>query len=292
VNGLVTPLDERKRVGGVRAAVRITPAFRLGVSDLDVSDYLVDVPGLRTHRLEPVRLLLDETMSRFLQSDAATSDSWLGPRLHAALRLSRRESGNRDLWRFLGLWASDYVRWRFGPVEGEQDPEKAAKPERFIGPDSKHALARLWWMAEVFRDGKSYDSAALALTNQDVVNNLFRMSISNHRPTALAALAVLPKSQDGKTLEDGRKANALAKATNAAASTLLLDVIGPDVPLDIAARLQWEAVGPDHDPRLYFDRLPEGPDDGDTPREAIDQMQTLLAQLLAEAPVRGKRSTV
>ena len=247
------------------------------------------MPGLRPHLLEPVRVVLDEAMSRYSQADAAASDSWLGPRLHAALRLSRREAGNRDLWRFLSLWAADYVRWRFGPPAGEDDPENAAKAERFIGPDSKHSLARLWWMAEVFRDGKNYSTAALALTQQDIVNNLFRMSISNHRPTALAALAVLPASKDGKSLPDGRRANALAKATNAAASTLMLDMIGPDAAIDTTARAQWESVRTDHDPRLYFDELPEGPDDGETPAEAVAAMKALLTQLLAEAPVRGSK---
>jgi hypothetical protein len=291
VTGLAAPLDDKQKLGGVGAGVRLTPAFRLGSADLDAIDHLVEVPGLRPHLLDPVRVVLDEAMSRYAQADAAASDSWLGPRLHAALRLSRREAGNRDLWRFLGLWAADYVRWRFGPPAGEEDPENAAKAERFVGPDSKHALARLWWMAEVFRDGKDYSTAALALTNQDIVNNLFRMSISNHRPTALAALAVLPSSKDGKSLPDGRRANALAKATNAAASTLMLDMIGPDAGLDTTARAQWESVRTDHDPRLYFDELPDGPDDGDTPVGAIAAMKTLLTQLLAEAPVRGSKPT-
>lgn len=290
MTGLATPLDDRKTLGGISAVVRLTPAFRLGAADLDVTDQLVEVSGLRRHKLEPVRVLLDETMARYSQTDAASSDSWLGPRLHATLRLSRREAGSRDVWRFLGLWAADYVRWRFGPPLGEENPDNAAKTERFIGPDSKQALARLWWMAEVFRDGKDYSTAALALTNQDIVNNLFRMSVSNHRPTALAALAVLPVSDDGKSLPDGRRANALAKATNAAASTLLVDMIGPDAPLDVAARAQWEAVGEDHDPRVYFDQLPEGPDDGETPPESVAEMSTLLKQLLAEAPVRGTKT--
>ena len=39
VTGLATPLDERKTLGGVRATVRLTPAFRLGTADLDVTDH-------------------------------------------------------------------------------------------------------------------------------------------------------------------------------------------------------------------------------------------------------------
>jgi hypothetical protein len=291
VTGTALPLDGRTTVGGVGAAVRLPPAFRLGTADLDVTGHLVGLPGVREHRLDPVRVVLDRAMDMYAQDDAAASDAWLGPRLHAALRLSRREAGNRDLWRFLGLWAADYVRWRFGPPDGEDDPERAAKSERFVGPDSKQALARLWWMAEVFRDGKDYSTAALALTNQDIVNNLFRMTIANHRPTALAVLAVLRAGEAGQGLLGGREANALAKATNAAASTLLLDAVGPDAPLDTAARAQWESVRDDYDPRAFFVEMPEGPDDGETPQAAVDAMTELLSQLLAEAPVRGKAAS-
>lgn len=291
MTGTALPLQDRVVVGGVGAAVRLTPAFRLGTADLDVTGHLRKVPGLREHRLDPVRTVLDEAMNRYAQDDAAAADSWLGPRLHAALRLSRREAGNRDLWRFIGLWGADYVRWRFGPPAGEDDPDRAAKSERFVGPDSKQALARLWWMAEVFRDGKDYSTAALALTNQDIVNNLFRMTIANHRPTALAVLAVLRAGDGGQGLLGGREANALAKATNAAASTLLLDAVGPDAPPDTAARTQWEDVRGDHDPRAFFTEMPEGPDDGETPQAAVDAMAELLTRLLAEAPIRGKAAS-
>lgn len=281
------PLEEKSEVAGVAAGVSLSPAFRLGTDDLDLNHHLVKVPGLRPHRLEPVRVVLDEVMIRYDHGEVASSDAWLGPRLHAALRLSKREAASRDLWRFLGLWAADYVRWRFGPGPGVEDPDLAAQTERFVGSDSKQAMARLWWMSELFRDGKDYATAALALTNQDIINNLFRMRIAKHRPTALAALSVLPVSKDGRLLTDGRRANALAKAANAAASTLMFDMMGLGEEYDATARLQWESVRNDHDPRRHFDTLPEGPDDFVTPTAAVNTMKQLLADLLAEAPVRG-----
>jgi hypothetical protein len=288
VTGIAVPLDEAKFVGMVDAAVRLTPAFCLGTENLDVASYRdAVIPGGRTHLLEPVRHVLDECMRRYNQVDAAASDAWLGPRLHATLRLSRREAGSRGVWRFLGLWAADYVRWRFGPPPGEDDLAKAAQPERFVGPNTKQAMARLWWMAELFRNGKDYGPAALALTNQDIVNNLFRMRLSHHRPTALAALRVLPRSEDGTSLPHGRQANALAKATNAAASTLVLDVVATDPHFDLEGRGRWE-LDRDYDPRTCFDTLPEGPDDGDVPDEVLTDMEHLLTELFAEAPVRGK----
>lgn len=291
MTGIATPLDSAAVLGNVDAAIRLTPAFRLGTEDMDVSSFVSPMPGGGAHALEPARVVLDEAMRRFAKSDVASSDAWVGPRLHAALRLSRREAGAPGIWRFLGLWAADYVRWRFGPAAGEDDVDKAAKRERFIGADYKQALARLWWMAELFRDGKDYSSAELALTNQDIINNLFRARLAHHRPTALAALQVLPRSKDGKSIPGGREANALSKAANAAASTLVLDVIATDPLPDLTSRTRWERDVVNYDPRACFGSLPEGPDDGEVPQDSLDSMKMMLAEWYAEAPVRGKTAS-
>jgi hypothetical protein len=289
MTGTALPLETAQLLGNVDAAVRLTPAFRFGTNDLDVAPYLRKTPGVREHRVEPVRLVLDEGMRRFPQTESASSDAWIGPRLHAALRLSRREAAIGGVWRFLGLWAADYVRWRFGPFSGSDDVDKAAKVERFVGEDNRQALARLWWMAERFRNGQDYSSAVLALRNQDLIHNMYRARLVNHRPTALAAVEVLQTNEDGKSPAGGREANALSKAANAAASTLLFDLIATDPMPDLASRETWEINRDNYDPLTFFDRLPVGPDDGEVPRESIDRMRTLLAELLAEAPVRGKK---
>lgn len=278
---------EKKHLAGLDAAARLTPAFRLGTETADLAAYLRPMPGQRHHLLEPVRLVLDEAMNRFEQSDAADSDSWVGPRLHAALRLSRREAGSRDVWRFLGVWAADYVRWRFGPDPSDDDPGHAAAVDRFTGPHTKQALARLWWMTELFRNGSDYRPAALALTNQDLANNLFRMDIAHHRPTCQATVAALADKADKTKLLTGRRANALAKAANVAAATLSFEAMAPDEPLDSTARRAWEAERADHDPRNFFETLPEGPDDPVVPDGSVATMTKVLADLLAGASVRG-----
>lgn len=287
MTGVALPIDSAELLGNVGAAVRLTPAFRCGTTDLNVAPYLEKMLGVREHRLELVQLVLDEGMRRFPQVESTSSDAWIGPRLHAALRLSRREAAVGGIWRFLGLWAADYVRWRFGPIGGEPNADEAAKSERFIGADSKHALARLWWMAELFRNGYDYSCAVAALTNQDITNYFFRARIAHHRPTALATVEVLQKGITDKA-GLGREANALAKAANAAASTLLFDGIATDPLPDLDSRQTWEDDRDNYDPMTCFDKLPVGPDDGQVARESIDRMKDLLRELFAEAPVRGK----
>lgn len=265
------------------AVQRLDAAFLAGVAEATIDDELLeDAP--RDIHLDGVRAILDEAMDRY-RDRPAQSDSWLGPRLHAALRLTRREAARRGIWRYLAIvFAPDYVRWRW-TREKEDGVTVAPGVDRFVGPDYKQAFARLWWMAELFRHGEDYSSATAALSNQDVTNNLFRADLAHHRPTALGAVAVLA---GGDAVLGGREANALSKAANAAATTLLVDAIAPDEALDDAARDDWIDEGDDYDPTLYFDDLPRGPADPEVPQESLATMTQLLAELLDEAPVRGK----
>jgi len=260
----------------------LTPGFRVGTEDPDLRDYEQDL--LLDHHvdLEATRMVIDEVAVRFSSAQGTDADVWLAPRLHHCLRLTRREAGNRGLWRWLGVvFAPDYVRWRWGaPDAPSENPDAAAKLERFDGPDYKHALARLWWMAELFRNGADYAPVAKALANQDIPNNLFRMDVAHHRPTVQAAVQVL----DGRS---GREANALAKAVNAAATTLAIDAIGLDISLDAEASLRW-VNDHDLDPGRFFDEMPPGPEDPPVPPDSVDTMVVLLEELFAEAPVRGR----
>ena len=171
-------------------------AFREGTASPDLSDALVEADVAREVDVDLLDELFEQAMTRF-DARPAQSDAWLGPRFHCALRLTRREAARRGIWRFLAAdVAPDYVRWRWKGRDGEE--AKPAGLDRFVGPDYKHALGRLWWMAEVFRDGPN-GPAARALSNQDIINNLFRMDIAHHRPTAQASTDLLVPLE-GKTL--------------------------------------------------------------------------------------------
>jgi hypothetical protein len=269
------------------AAARLGPEFLVGEASADVSEYRQPLSGGREIDLTAASKVIEEGMRRFPAKDRAKSDRWLGPRLHAALRLTRREASRLGIWRFLGVCAfPEYVRWRF--IGDAEDPAVSAVLERFVGRDYKHALGRLWWMAEMFRDGPDYALATRALSNQDVINNLFKNDTAHHRPTALGAILVLAPG-GGESTRTGREANALAKAINATATTVMLDSYAPDEPLDDEARSRWIAEARDYDATLYFDELPSGPDDPPVPPASVERMKEMLKVLLEEAPVRDKK---
>ncbi|MHC6214329.1 DUF6339 family protein [Rhodococcus ruber] len=257
---------------------RITPAFREGVEAIDLLPYESELATGRTVEISTMIELLDATMARFPPNQLARSDSWLGPRLHAALRLTRAEAANPGVWTWLGLGhAAKYIRWRWAP---QRDPS------RFAGPYYLHGLGRLWWMAELFRNGADYTPAQAALCNGDIAQNFLRMDIAHHRPTCQAFMRVPSRRHPDKPLS-GREANALAKAANCAATTLVYEAIGPDLPLDPEARREW--IRMEVDVGDLLDGLPAGPDDPEVPEEAIGAITALLTDVFAEAPIRDAR---
>lgn len=231
-------------------------------------------------RTAPIRELLDEATLRF-EGNRALADGWLAPRLHATLRMTRAEAADSSRWNFLAmLVGSDYVVWRHKGAE-------MAAPTRFAGPHYTQAFARLWWAAELFRDGPNYRPVEIACRVQDVLNTTMRLDVIDHRPTAQAILRVLERLMVKGTPRLGDRINALSSAVNAAGSTLVYDVLAPDRPADPDALHDWIAEA-EHSPAVPWERLPEGPNDGSVSRRALEALLPLFEQLSAEAPLRQR----
>ncbi len=97
-------------------------------------------------------------------TDRAASDRWLAPRVHFALRLFRGEAAEKGIWQWVAMrypWYPWYLEWRWSDRAGD------VANDRWWGPIHKQAFARLWWGAEVFRDGGDYRSVERAFIFQD-----------------------------------------------------------------------------------------------------------------------------
>ncbi|MFD9573836.1 DUF6339 family protein [Streptomyces sp. NPDC059982] len=237
-------------------------------------------------RTEPVRVLVEEAMRRF-EDDRFAADGWFAPRLHATLRMRRAEAADSRLWNFLAMVvAPDYVAWRHRASDTEAGPGIAAAA-RFSGPHYTQAFSRLWWAAELFRDGADYRPLATACRVQDVLQTTMRLDVIDHRPTAQAILKVLERRVAAGVPRPGDQANALSAAVNAAGSTLVYEVLAPDRGVDTDALQDWideaeEAAA------VPWDRLPEGPQDGAAPPSSVETLVPLFEQLLEEAPLRDR----
>jgi hypothetical protein len=219
-------------------------------------------------------------MTRFNDNRRA-ADGWLAPRLHATLRMTRAEAGDGRLWNHLAmLVAPDYVAWRHKGTE-------IAQSSRFSGPHYTQCFSRLWWAAELFRDGPDYRPVEVACSVQDILNTTLRLDVVDHRPTAQALLSVCKSLISSGVPRPGDHINALSSAVNSAGSTLVYDVLAPDGPTLVEDLHDWIADGAEA-PAARWDRLPEGPDDGRVSRTAIDALVPLFEELLTEAPIRRR----
>jgi hypothetical protein len=228
---------------------------------------------------EPVRRLFDEAMKRFIPAERTLADAWLAPVLHATLRLTRREASDSRIWNHLAVrLAPDYVYWRH---LSRGNPPTVSRT-RFSGPFHSQAFARLWWAAELFRDGPDYGPVVVACRNQDVLNTALRLDVILHRPTAQAIIRLLATG----VIRTGRQVNTLVQAVNTAGSTLSYEALAPDDPRDTDAYRDWieELTGV----LVPYESLPIGPSDGQARSTSVDTLATLFKRLFIESPGAGE----
>ncbi|MFH8724057.1 DUF6339 family protein [Streptomyces termitum] len=228
--------------------------------------------------VEPLRDLIEDALHEF-RDNRTRADAWLAPRLHAALRLTRREAADRRLWTHLALAvAPDYVAWR------HYSPKKARTgPERFRGALDRQCFSRLWWAAEMFRDGGDYAPVVAACGNQDLIHSALRRDLIDHRPTAQALVQVLERG----VATTGREIEGLMTAVNTAAATVVYDAFAPDLPRDPDALAAWveEAGNAASVPRHT---LPAGPGEDPVPSESVRVLTDYFVDLFETAPIRGR----
>jgi hypothetical protein len=237
--------------------------------------------------VEPIRTLVEDAMYEF-RDDRTRADAWLAPRLHATLRLTRREAADRRLWTHLALAvAPDYVAWRHLSEPTSARPERRIPAERFQGPADRQCFSRLWWAAELFRNGPDYAPVEVACGNQDLVHTVLRKDLIDHRPTAQALVRLV----ENGTIGTGREINGLSVAINAAGATLVHDALAPDEPKDPMRLREWIAEA-ESAPPVSRHTLPEGPDEDPVPEESVAVLVRHFTELFETAPVRGRKSDV
>lgn len=231
--------------------------------------------------VEPIRSLVEDAMYAF-REDRTRADAWLAPRFHATLRLTRREAADKRLWNHIALAvAPDYVVWRHLSTSNRSETRVAA--ERFRGPADRQCFSRLWWAAELFRNGPDYEPVTVACQNQDLIHTVLRLDLIDHRPTAQALVRLL---KDG-SVTTGRAANGLSAAINAAGATLVHDVLAPDEPRDPTPLRDWIAAA-ESAPPVDRHHLPDGPDEEPVPEESVEALVKHFTELFETAPVRGR----
>jgi hypothetical protein len=145
-------------------------------------------------------------------------DRIAAPALHRALPMSRREASQPGVWRFLAVaHRPDFVRHRW------ENRSWATMRTRFWSPGTRpdsNAFCRLWWIAELTRDGASYRLTDEVFARQALATNLFVRTIGHHRPAVTAFLEAMGDSPDD--------VERVARALNRSLGTLVLETLGHD----------------------------------------------------------------
>lgn len=218
--------------------------------------YLTPYPE-RPISIDALVEVMDECLRLFkgdTDDDHMASDRWLGPRLHAALRISRREATNPGLWPYLAAVAfPDYVQWRWGSAR------QAALST--IQDSKKHPFKRLWWTTEMFRNGVDYGTAETALARSDVANTAPSTRVLNNRAVALGALRYFEHHHLGS-----RRVPPVSTQLRTSAVTVALDTACPNFDESTEFDLEWLRGVPDGETTI---QNPVGPKHGEVREEEI-----------------------
>lgn len=197
------------------------------ISESACEQFLEDVE--HPLELDDLSAAVEHLLASTTRHDAKV-DQLAAPLVHQALPLSRREAARPGVWRFLALVACpEFIRHRW------EERSWATTRSRYwsLGtrPDS-NAFARLWWIAELTRDGASYALTEDVLARQPLATQIFVRKFSSYRP-AVAAFAHVMRAATPAEIER------VAKELNGRLSTLALEALDEEALRALVEEIQW-----------------------------------------------------
>jgi hypothetical protein len=170
--------------------------------------------------------------------------------------LTRATAADRRLWEWVAVHFDEYTRWRWS----DRDDVTIA-PDRWFGAIHKQAFARLWWGAELFRDGGDYRPVERAFVRQDLINSYLHRPLVRCRSLALGILDVVVPAADPEQ-KSADEVNDLARVLNFATAGCPPEIETGLQQDDWAAFAAWTATAPEA-PESW-EALPTGPAASDT----------------------------
>jgi hypothetical protein len=192
----------------------LTPDVKANRADAVLDDYKEVADDAASVDLNLISRLLEEGLSRELERDGEL-DRWLAPRLHFALRVPRRVAGDPSFWSWMVMEVGRRYTWHRWNNNGD------VTLYRYNGDFKRNALARLWWFAEMARNGPSYEEVARVLRDPSTAQYAMELRYSMYRP------AVIAFGRTAANLQLGFEAmKALSRKINAYLSLRSLEALG------------------------------------------------------------------
>lgn len=272
-------------------ASQLTREFRQGGTKPDLSPYLekLDEPEIDDELLdvdvELVRSLVDhavdEVLPHFDEDPRSELDSWLAPRLHYAVRLPRRIASDRGFWAWMNIDVGRrYVHERWGRLK--QSADETVSTWHFTGKNKlRNALSRLWWGAEIARNGPSYEYSEAAFHSVATAKWALELRYSWYRPATIAFVRVC-EGLDGREPLDDDSMGKLSTGINAYLSSVALEGKATD---EENGRFDsdWRRRKPTREEVLNGGHGDlQGPADGYASKAAIEKLETWYREILTE----------
>lgn len=237
-----------------------------------------------TKYTEDTGLYCDLDLLKQLSSRAAKllkvedMDPWLAPRLHCALRIPRRIAMDEAVWTWLALSCHEFIEGRF------RRPNRKIHPWRYYGGWSRNGLSRLWWGAEMTRNGPSYADVKLCFARTRTAQFALELMYSWHRPAAIAFCRVA-EGVNGERLSDTR-ARTLSTRLRVLLSLHCLEALGSGA-LDASEEFddEWAQHRPSLASLMGDLGALKGPAKGACDESAIDALVVWYREVLAMSGV-------
>lgn len=258
--------------------VRATRAFERG--DQETLESLKWPTGV-AYDATLVARLIDHVRSRY--EKPPQSDGWLASRVHAVLRMPRRIAAHRGMWFGAATGAfRAYVDWRH-PRDLPTDTWW-----RYNGDLLRNGVSRLWWGAEMLRDGPDYSLVPVGFQSVRTYMFVSELRYSRYREAARAFARVAAGQASDAPLSDS-EVQQLSILFN---TYLRLDVLESHGPGASSSSREWDPEWgvrvptwmelTSEDPRALV-----GPDAGYSDRAKEDAIVDWLRRLVPEARARS-----
>jgi hypothetical protein len=195
--------------------MRVKPEHVIPITE----DYLVygRLPTDWTEYAERVDLEIDLELVQALTRHAAVTferpkdtanklsmDAWLAPRVHYALRLPRRLAADDRIWTWLALQCTEYLEKRWPEYEDKTSGMRMRMNPNWVRGRTLHlrnGLARLWWGAEMTRNGEDYTDTETAFRRTWTAQYALELYYSLYRPAVIAFARVAEGKDGGQRLD-------------------------------------------------------------------------------------------
>ena len=158
------------------------------------SGWLTNTEALGVEIDLPLIKQLTQNAASFLEMPEM--DPWLAPRLHAALRLPRRVCADDGMWAWIAFQCKPFIEARF------KKGNPSLHPWRYRGTWSRNALSRLWWGAEMTRNGPDYTAVPLCFARTRTAQFALELMYSWDRAAAIAFCLVAEGADGDSKLSD------------------------------------------------------------------------------------------